>query len=251
MVSATGVVAAPAGAEATDPAPARRHAGDARRLRRAGLIGALLAGAGFLAVLLDGRATLLRSDPQSNFFDLQAHSLLSGRWDVPVRTLGVEGFHIGGRNYMYFGPWPAFLRMPVAAVTHQLDGRLSQLSMLAAFVVMIWCTVGLVRRIRTLVRGAEPVTTLECWATGAFVLATGAAVPWFLATRLIVFHEAELWGIALALAAFDAVLAYLARPRGWTLALGVGVRGRRGALAAAARARSDRHPRAARRRRAR
>jgi hypothetical protein len=51
------------------------------------------------------------------------------------------------------------------------------------------------------------------------VFATGVSVPLFLATQLIVFNEAELWGVALALGAFDLMLAYLANPRGRMLAL--------------------------------
>jgi hypothetical protein len=202
--------------------PGEPSASGEPRVRRAGLIGAGLAGIGFLVVLLNGRLSLLRSDIQGNFYDLQAHALLAGRWNVPLRTLGLEGFRIDGKNYMYFGPWPAFLRLPFAAVTHELDGRLSQLSMLLAFGIAMWFTVRLVVRIRGLVRPEAPVTRPECWAVGVFVLASGLAVPLFLATRLIVFHEAELWGIALALAAFDFVLVFTTRPRAWTLALAAG-----------------------------
>jgi hypothetical protein len=189
----------------------------------AGLVAALLAGVVFVALLLNGHLTLLRPDLQSDFYDLQAHSLLSGRWDVPVRALGLEGFHIDGRNYMYFGPWPAFLRLPVAALTHEYDGRLSQLSMLVAFGVAMLFVVRLVARIRPLVRGTDPVTTGERVAVGAFVFCAGVSVPLFLATRLIVFNEAELWGMALALGAFELILAYVVAPRGWALALAAGL----------------------------
>jgi hypothetical protein len=182
-------------------------------------VGALVAGIAFLAVLLNGKLTLLRPDLLSNFYDLQAHRFLSLRWDVPVHTLGLEGFHIDGKNYMYFGPWPAFLRLPFVALTDELDGRLSQLSMLLAFVVAMGFVVRLVGRIRVMVRGDDPVTTLERWAVAIFVLAVGVTVPLFLATQLSVFNEAEIWGMALALGAFDVLLAFLARPRPATLAL--------------------------------
>jgi hypothetical protein len=188
-------------------------AADRSRLVRAGTVGAVLAGLLFVAVLLNGSATLLGKDLQSDFYDLQAHSLLHGHWDVSPRALGLEGFHIDGKNYMYFGPVPALLRLPVAAVTHRFDGRLSQLSMLLAFAVAMFFTVRLVLRTRRLLRADDPISTLECWAVGGFVFVSDASVLLFLATRLIVFHEAEIWGVALALGAFDLLVAYLQKPR--------------------------------------
>lgn len=196
----------------TPVAPGAPGLAGGSRLGRAGAIGAVLAGLLFLAVLLNGSATLLGKDLQSDFYDVQAHSLLAGHWDVSPRALGLEGFHIGGKNYMYFGPVPALLRLPVAAVTHRFDGRLSQISMLLAFAVAMFFTVRLVLRTRRLVRGDEPASTLECWAVGAFVFVSGASVLLFLATRLIVFHEAEIWGVALALGAFDFLIAYVDEP---------------------------------------
>lgn len=201
----------------TEIAPGAPGAADRSRLVRAGAGGAVLAGLLFLAVLLNGSATLLGQDLQSDFYDLQAHSLLAGHWDVSPRALGLEGFHIDGKNYMYFGPVPALLRLPIAAVTHRFDGQLSQLSMLLAFAVAMFFTVRLVVRTRRLVRADEPVSTLECWAVGAFVCVCGASVLLFLATRLIVFHEAEIWGVALAIGAFELLVAYLEKPRPLTL----------------------------------
>lgn len=187
---------------------------DRIRFRRAGLIGAALAFAVFTWVLLAGEADLLRSDKYSDFFDAQARSLLEGRLDVDPDVLGIEGFVNDGKTYMYFGPWPAIIRMPVIALTDGLDGRLAAPSMLAAFVLALTYAVRLQWQIRALVRGAASVTRGELWATGAFTFLFGAgSLLLFLGSRLLVYHEASLWGVALAIVAFSYIVELLADPR--------------------------------------
>jgi hypothetical protein len=180
----------------------------------AGTIGAVLAGAVFVVVLLSGHASLLQRPPAAgDFFDVQAHSLLNLHWSVPRRSLVVEGFLVHGKVYEYFGPLPALLRLPIAAITDSFDGRLGQLSLLLAFAIAMTFTVRLAVRLRPLVRGSEPVSRGEQWAVGGFVFVVGAgSVFAFLASRAWAYHEAELWGAALALGAFEFVLAYTLAP---------------------------------------
>lgn len=177
---------------------------------RAAAIGAVMAGAVFLAVLLNGHLSLLqRQEAAGDFFDVQAHSLLDLRWDVPRSSLFVEGFLVHGKVYEYFGPLPALLRLPVAAVTDSLDARLGQISMLLAFAVALTFTIRLASRLRPMVRGSAPVTRGEHWALGAFTFVVGAgSVLVVLAGRAWAYHEAELWGVALALGAFEFVIAF-------------------------------------------
>ncbi len=181
---------------------------------RAGIIGGTLAFAVFLAMLFGGHFSLLQPPPSaSDFFDVQAHSLLAGRWDVPRSSLNIEGFVVHGKVYEYFGPLPALLRLPVAAFTHRFDGRLGQISLLIAFAIALVFAFRIFVRVRPLVRGTEPVTRGERWATGLFVFVVGAgSVFTFLASRAWAYHEAELWGAALALGAFEFVLAYTLDP---------------------------------------
>jgi hypothetical protein len=187
-------------------------------------IGALAAGALFLAVLLGGHATLLGRDPLGGFYDLQAHSFADLRWDVPARPLGIEAFLIDGKAYTYYGPWPAVLRLPVALVTHSLDGRLTQLSMLLAFAVALLFTARLTHRIRVLVSPGDAATRAERWCVAAFVFLVGAgSVLLFLASRAFVYHEAELWGAALAIGAFEFVVAYATAPNRRDLVLASGL----------------------------
>jgi hypothetical protein len=173
-----------------------------------------VAGAVFLAVLLNGHPSLLQRQPAAgDFFDVQAHSLLDLRWDVPRTSLHVEGFLVDGKVYEYFGPLPALMRLPIAAATDSLDGRLGQLSMLFAFAVALTFTVRLASRLRPLIRGSAPVTRGERWAIGTFTCVVGAGSALvFLAGRAWAYHEAELWGVALGLGAFELVIAFAQMP---------------------------------------
>jgi hypothetical protein len=188
-----------------------------RRFWRAAAMGGLIAAPVFYWIVSAGQLNPLHAEPFGNFYDIQAHSLLELRWDVPTKAVAFEGFLINGKTYLYFGPVPALLRMPVLAFTHSFDGRLTQVSMLAAFAVALVFIGRLSWRIRRLVRGDVPVSRLELWAVGGytFLIATGS-VTLFLGSRAFVYHETELWGAALALAAYDAILGFLTEPsRRW------------------------------------
>ncbi len=198
----------------SDPARTITETDSPRRYRTPIAIGGALAVFVFLAVSFNGHFSLLTPPPTAgDFYDVQARSLLHGHWDVPRASLAVEGFVHNGKVYEYFGPLPAFLRMPVVALTDQYDGRLGQISMLLAFTVALGFTARLLIRTRRLVLGTAPIGRAEQWAVGAFVFAVGAgSVLAFLASRSWVYHEAELWGAALALGAIDAVVAFTIGP---------------------------------------
>src|SRR5437764_6259557 len=165
-------------------------------------------------MLTAGHATLTRdSGLLGSFFDAQGHALLHGHLAVSPSQASFEGFDVGGHTYLYFGPVPAVLRLPVLLFTHSLDGRLTELSMLAAFVVLLGAGGVLHWRVRRLVRPEAPIGRADSAAAFLLQLALGAgAVPLFLASWAVVYHEVELWGAALAIAATAAVLGVIARP---------------------------------------
>lgn len=135
----------------------------------------------------------------SNFFDLQAEAFLHGHIAVPSGSLGIEGFVVHGKTYMYFPPFPALLRIPVMLVTHEFDGRLTLLSMALAWLVFAVMTAKLYWLVRRCLRADLPVSRLEALcsaiflaaATGGTVLVFDASLPW-------VYHEVYLWATALA-----------------------------------------------------
>jgi hypothetical protein len=190
-----------------------------RGYKRPAALGALLAGAVFASFiftdpLLDAqRKHSAYRVATYSFYDLQAHSLLHFRWNVPTNSLRDEGFVVHGKTFMYFGPFPALLRLPVAILTRRFDGHLSPLSMLLAFAVLMFFTARLASRLRGLIPDETPVTRGEQWVIALFMFAVGAgSVVIFLASRSWVYHEAELWAAALALGAFDFVIAFTTAP---------------------------------------
>ncbi len=159
-----------------------------------------------------GRWNLLQSGFLSDFYDAQARALFHGHWNVPPSVVQIEGFVVKGRTYEYYGPLPALIRMPVLLVTSRLDGRLTELSILLAMLVTLICTSRLAWKIRNLVSSASvSVREAVLVAFSVIVVATGSVFV-FLANTAIVYHEAEAWGAALALAAFDALVGFLQHP---------------------------------------
>jgi len=187
-------------------------AADRRALARAWAAGTVPVMVAFTWLLMAGRWAPFQRQYFDDFFDLQARAFLDGRWDVPSGSTGFEGFLIDGRTYIYFGPFPALLRIPVLLVTDRFDGRLTTVSMLLAMVVLAVAAHRLNLAVRAVVRGAAPVSRVERLATAGLAVAVVGGIPLWLASVAVVYHEAILWGLALTLAAFAATLGWLRRP---------------------------------------
>ena len=165
-----------------------------------------------------GEPTRSHPSPSSAFYEAQARSLLHGHWNTPSAPLSFERFTVDGKYFTYFGPWPAVLRMPIVAFTREFDGRLSRVSMLLAFMVLLAFAARVAWQARLVVRGDTPLGWRSMLATGAFVFVAGCgSVALFLGSRGFVYHEAILWAVAWSLAAFSFVVAYLLSGRGWSL----------------------------------
>jgi hypothetical protein len=194
----------------------RRDNPDVRRFTVAALTGAGVAAIPFLWVLWNGRLDPLRRFPTaflSNFYDLQARALAHGHWWVPKGSLGNEAFTVHGRDYMYFGPFPALIRMPILAVTHSLDGRLTAPSILLAWLLTGLFTSLLLWRVRILVRGPALLGRAEAASYAVLVVTImSGSVLLYLAALPAVYYEALMWGVALTVGAFFALLGVLERP---------------------------------------
>jgi hypothetical protein len=192
-------------------------AADRRLILRSTLGGALASLVAFVTLLWDFRFDPFRTAGAhrfaSNFYDLQGRSLLDGRLSLPTGSIGIEGFVIDGRTYMYFPPFPAILRIPVLLVTKELDGRLTAPSMLLAWFVLVAATSFLLWNIRLLLRPSAPVTRLEAGLYGVVLAsATGGSSTLFLASLPWVYHEVYMWGAAFTVATLACLVALTRRP---------------------------------------
>lgn len=187
------------------PAPGRPES-DRLRTIVASVAGVLVGGIPFWLTLLDfghdvGRtARSLRYG--SNFFDLQGRAILDGHLWVRDGSLGIEGFVHHGHTYMYFGPFPALLRLPVLLLTHDFDGQMTLVSMGIAWSVFAVMSSRLLWLVRRCLVGVRPVSRFDAVlaavflaaATGGTVLTFDASLPW-------VYHEVYLWSAALVVTA--------------------------------------------------
>ena len=199
------------------PGPGRMTS-DRRHFLSSSFAGGIVAFIAFAWLVVQGRADLLLRAPYGNFYDAQARSLLHGHWNVPAPELFLEGFHIGGKTYTYFGPWPSVLRMPVIELAPSLYGRLTQISLLLAFLVAIVGVIGLNWRIRSILRPDDAAGTGDTVLAFAVPIVFGiGSSAFFLGSRAWVYHEAILWGAAWALVGFERLLAFMQHPSGWRL----------------------------------
>ena len=198
-----------------------------RRVQVSSLLGCLLGGLAYAAVLLDLRwspgRTAIELRYASNFFDLQADAFLRGRLDVPEGSLGIEGFVVDDRTYMYFPPFPALVRIPVMLVTREFDGRLTVLSMAVAWLVLAVVTTRLLWLVRDVLHGPRPVSRREAVAAGILLTAmTGGTVLTFDASLPWVYHEVYVWSVATVVGALYWLLRASRTPTrrslGWLLA---------------------------------
>jgi len=155
----------------------------------------------------------LRIVPPDNFYDLQARALFAGHLSLPHGALGIEAFNHDGHQYTYFGLFPALLRMPVLALTHRFDGRLTAPSLLLA-----WVTTGvfgslLLWRTRILIRGRAILGWAETLSYGVLMATvTGGSVLVYLAASPFVYNEDFAWSVALTTGSLFTLLGVLERP---------------------------------------
>ncbi len=209
--------------------PKSSRPGSKCRFTVAVAIGLLVVTVPYTWVLFDlwnGSLDLLRTAQSngyaSNFYDLQARAMFHGHLWVANGALGGEAFVHAGRQYTYFGLLPSLLRMPILALTHSVDGRLTALSMLVAWLLTALFTSMLVWRVRLVVRGAAPMGRMEA-ASYSVLVATimGGSVLVYLASNPFVFSEDLAWSVALAVGSLFALLGVLERPS-WSRVLACG-----------------------------
>ncbi len=161
-----------------------------------------------------GRLTFFPTNEQANVYDLQGRALLSGHFNVPTGSLGVEGFLHAGKTYTYFGVFPSLLRLPILAVTHSLDGQMTAVSLFLAWAVTCVATGACLLLVRRIIRGNVVASSLELVTTCALsaAMTAGTIVPSLLACPRV-YEEDLAWSIALGLSLLALMLRFFLQPR--------------------------------------
>ena len=187
-----------------------------RRFTRAAVIGVAIVTIPYLWVLWDlwtGAPNPLRVVSPSNFYDLQARAMFSGHLYVPSGALGIEAFVHAGHHFTYFGIFPSLIRMPILAVTHHFDTRLTAPSMLVAWLLTGLFSSLLIWRSRIMVRGDAAMGRAEAASFGVLIATiTGGSVVVAIAANPWVYNEDFAWSIALTTGSMFALLGLIERP---------------------------------------
>ncbi|MGA7276108.1 MAG: hypothetical protein WBX14_14775 [Candidatus Udaeobacter sp.] len=156
-------------------------------------------------------------------YDSQAEHFLHGDVDVDVDAIGHEAMIVNGKVRMYFGPFPAFLRVPLNFIYPAGHGKWSRISGFCAGVIALFAFAGLVRtalsssplsprarnRLGNSLQGAavssppkELSPSARNWLGNACVIGFALGSPLLLLLgNLSIYDEAIIWGFALSLGA--------------------------------------------------
>jgi hypothetical protein len=132
-------------------------------------------------------------------YDSQAEHFLQGNVDVDAAAIGHEAMIVDGKVRMYFGPFPAFLRIPLNFVYPTGHGKWSRLSGFFAGIVALSAFAGLMR-------AALHFSPLSLqgrdWVGNACIVGFALASPLLLLLgNLSIYDEAIIWGLAWSIAA--------------------------------------------------
>src|SRR5262249_17343291 len=86
------------------------------------------------------------SEELGSAYDSLARSLRHGAAEVRPEDISYEAWHVGGRTYMYFGPFPALLRVLPDVLAPSKYGVWSRASCFLAVIMCLAAVVAVVRR---------------------------------------------------------------------------------------------------------
>ncbi len=132
-------------------------------------------------------------------YDSQAEHFLRGNVDVDEEAIGHEAMIVNDHIRMYFGPFPAFLRIPLNFVYPAGYGKWSRISGFCAGIIALFAFGGLVS---TPLRSSPLSPRARSWLGNACVIGFALGSPLLLLLgNLSIYDEAIIWGLAWSLAA--------------------------------------------------
>ena len=132
-------------------------------------------------------------------YDSQAEHFLRGDVGVDSDAIAHETMIVNGKVRMYFGPFPALLRVPLNFIYPPGHGKWSRISGFCAGIIALFAFVGLVQ---TALRSSPLSTRARNWIGNACVLGFALGSPLLLLLgNLSIYDEAIIWGFAWSFAA--------------------------------------------------
>jgi hypothetical protein len=132
-------------------------------------------------------------------YDSQAEHFLRGDVDVDVEAIGHEAMIVNDHVRMYFGPFPALLRVPLNFAYPAGHGKWSRISGFSAGIIALFAFAGLVR---TAMRGSPFSLRSRNWIANTCIIGFAFGSPLLLLLgNLSIYNEAIIWGLGWSLAA--------------------------------------------------
>jgi hypothetical protein len=132
-------------------------------------------------------------------YDSQAEHFLRGDVGVDAAAVAHERMIVNGKVRMYFGPFPALLRIPLNFIYRAGHGKWSRISGFCAGVVALFAFAGLMR---LALRSSPLSSRTREWMGNACVIGFAFGSPLLLLLgNLSIYDEAIIWGLAWSLAA--------------------------------------------------
>jgi hypothetical protein len=140
-------------------------------------------------------------------YDSQAEHFLRGDVGVDAGAISSEAMIVNGKVRMYFGPFPAFVRIPFNFIYPLGRGRWSRLSGFLAGTIALFAFSGLVRS--SLLKSPLSVPARRLLGNALVVGFVLGSSMLFLLGNLSIYNEGIIWGLAWSLTAL--VFARLSR----------------------------------------
>jgi hypothetical protein len=160
---------------------------------------ALLLGVVLWIFTTTGGSQILVNEMLSEAYDSQGEHLLRGNVDVDGDAIRHEVMVVNGKSRMYFGPFPALVRIPLDFVYPKGRGLWSRITAFSAAMIALGAFTGLVRI------GLRSSQLSRRWR---YVIGTTAIVGFALGSPLLlllgnpsIYGEAIIWGLAWSIAA--------------------------------------------------
>jgi hypothetical protein len=135
----------------------------------------------------------------SEAYDSQAEHFLRGDVGVDGNAIGHEAMVVNGKTRMYFGPFPAFVRMPLNYLYPSGRGSWSRITGFCAGMIALVAFTGLVGMA---LRSSQLSSRWRNWIGNACVVGFAFGSPLLLLLgNLSIYGEAVIWGLAWSLAA--------------------------------------------------
>jgi hypothetical protein len=152
----------------------------------------------WLFTMTGGRQVFV-SEVLGKAYDSQAEHFLRGDVGVDGDAIKHEVMVVNGKSRMYFGPFPAFLRIPLNYIYPGGRGHWSRMSGFCAGMIALAAFAGL---IRMALRASQLSTCWQNWLGNAALVGFALGSPLLLLLgNLSIYNEAIVWGFAWSLAA--------------------------------------------------